>query len=905
MAYVWLTSISNADPGSGNVKANNATVGAATSLYISKTGAGGVALAAVLASWATGTSARRSRVKLYNPPQPANYFEFFITGALVDNGTWISFPITPIGSGGILTNTMAVSLDASDVGDKGDTGPSGVSGPSGPSGPAGGSGPSGPAGVGATGPTGPSGVAGSIGPTGVSGPAGAGVTGATGPTGPTGIAGPSGPTGAGVTGVSGVTGATGPTGIQGPAGQSTGYAYTWSTQTGAVDPGTGFIRANNLTLSAATQVYISETGSGSIPLAAVIATWDNGASVNKARIRIFDPNTPANYFEFYVSGTLTDNGTWCTLPITYIANNGSLANNLSILLVETDVGDKGNAGPTGVTGPTGLTGPIGLTGVTGPTGAGVTGATGVTGGVGATGPTGPTGPTGVTGGVGGTGGTGPAGNVGATGPTGPTGVTGGVGGTGGTGPAGGIGVTGLTGATGPTGPTGVTGGAGGTGGTGPAGGVGATGPTGPTGPTGVTGGVGGTGGTGAPGGIGATGATGPSAIGATGPSGVSGTPGAPGTPGLTGVTGPVGPTGPTGPTGVTGGAGGTGGTGGTGPAGGVGATGPTGPTGVAGTTGPTGVTGLSGGPALSNGKIQVTAAAGALTIAIKTLAGADPSAGSPVSVEVNDSAGGYSTLTITSALSLVCPSGSTLGIRADAVAFRLWIVILNDAGTARIGVTQLVNVSASTKQLAYLHESVTLSSTLISAGALSAGIIYSNPAVSAKPMRIVGYVEWGSSGLATRGTWNTTSLIEIVQMGPGVRKPGDVAQIATINTATTTTAPDATPVLTGLSLSFSPRKAANYIKVEINGNCRMTSAGSLCIIRPYRGGAIMGFAFPGGYFSTDTAGGTAPVYLHGFDFPNTFSSTIYDVRVLLSGAGSGIWNSIGGDTSMTLTEVWA
>ena len=124
----------------------------------------------------------------------------------------------------------------------------------------------------------------------------------------------------------------------------------------------------------------------------MLATWDDGNSAHKSRIRIFDPAAPSNYWELFITGTLTDNTTWVSFPIQHIGNNGALTNNLSILLGETDVGDKGDQGITGATGPTGLTGP------TGPTGAGVTGATG---------PTGPTGGTGAAGGAGAVGATGP------------------------------------------------------------------------------------------------------------------------------------------------------------------------------------------------------------------------------------------------------------------------------------------------------------------------------------------------------------------------------------------------------------------------------------------------------------------------------------------------------------------
>jgi hypothetical protein len=619
--YNWLTATTAADPGVGNVKCNNVVLASATQLYISETAGGSVPLGPLITTWDDPTSAKRARVKIVNPAAPSTYWEFYVTGAIVDNGTWDTIPITHIASGGTLTNNLAVVVAETDTGDKGDAGATGATGPVGPSGPTGvtgvmgatgPTGPTGPAGpsggigfagvTGATGPTGPQGSGGSAGATGATGPTGAGVTGATGPTGPTGPSGPAGavgatgPTGAGVTGATGPTGptgpqgavgATGPTGIgvtgttgppgptgstgpaggstslfeysfsaatteppgsnqirfddasasaatkiwidkltstgidvsnyftlfhagdravvqdkndatayarydlsgdpvfktgyielpvtflsagnalnggqptllgivragisgptgttgpsgasgaQGPAGatgptgptgptggtgaaggvgatgptgptgptgagttgvtgpsgvtgatgatgRSADYSYNWLTATTNSDPGSGNVKCNNATLASATSLYISETSATSQALAAVIAAWGTSTSPNKARVRIYDPVTPANYWEFYVTGARTDNGTWDTVPISSIGSGGTLTNNLAVYIIESDVGNVGATGPTGPTGPTGTTG-----------GTGGTGAAGAAGATGATGPTGPTGPSAV------------------------------------------------------------------------------------------------------------------------------------------------------------------------------------------------------------------------------------------------------------------------------------------------------------------------------------------------------------------------------------------------------------------------------------------------------------------------------------------------------------------------------
>ena len=74
---------------------------------------------------------------------PAIYFEFFITGALTDNGTWDTIPITQIGASGTFTNAMPVIINVDHVGNLGGTGGTGGSGgrrsarlaPTGPTGP--------------------------------------------------------------------------------------------------------------------------------------------------------------------------------------------------------------------------------------------------------------------------------------------------------------------------------------------------------------------------------------------------------------------------------------------------------------------------------------------------------------------------------------------------------------------------------------------------------------------------------------------------------------------------------------------------------------------------------------------------------------------------------------------------
>jgi hypothetical protein len=241
-------------------------------------------------------------------------------------------------------------------------------------------------------------------------------------------------------------------------------------------------------------------------------------------------------------------------------------------------GSAGPQGPQGVAGPQGPQGPQGVTGAQGPQGS-----------MGPQGPTGPQGVKGAQGPQGVSGPQGPSGPSGARGPQGPQGVTGAQGPSGPSGAAGPQGPQGVTGAQGPSGPSGY-------GAQGPQGVRGPTGPQGAQGPQGV---------------VGAQGPTGPSGTGPTGPSGPVGVSGPSGPNG-----GPVGPSGPSGPPGGPTGPSGPSGTGPSGPSGPSGTRGPQGPSGVSGPTGPSGFgpTGPSGpagvsgpsGPA-GTGSYQITA----------------------------------------------------------------------------------------------------------------------------------------------------------------------------------------------------------------------------------------------------------------------------------------------------------
>jgi len=238
-----------------------------------------------------------------------------------------------------------------------------------------------------------------------------------------------------------------------------------------------------------------------------------------------------------------------------------------------------------------------------------------------------------------------------------------------------------------------------------------------------------------------------------------------------------------------------------------------------------------------NGQLAASVNANALTIAVKTHAGEDPTSGDPVYIAFRSSTatnGEESVVALTAALSLTVSGGSTLGgISGDAM--RVWVVVFNDAGTLRLGVVNCFEVGI----VHPLEEDQLKSSTAEGgAGAAdSAGVIYTGSAVTSKPFRILGYMTWEANALATAGLY--ASAPDVVQlMGPGVRKPGDVVQRrrasdAAVNTTTTTTPVDDTiPQLstegeTQLTRTITPTSRANVILIESSVQLAISAAGDV------------------------------------------------------------------------------
>lgn len=144
---------------------------------------------------------------------------------------------------------------------------------------------------------------------------------------------------------------------------------------------------------------------------------------------------------------------------------------------------------------------------------------------------------------------------------------------------------------------------------------------------------------------------------------------------------------------------------------------------------------------LSGGMITAAVAANALTLAVKTLAGNDPSPDLPVFTTVQRTAdSGYEQVNVTGPLSFTIPNGATLGT-LNGVPFGLTAFIGSNAGVAALLVANVFNLP------------------LFGVGDFAGGAgnnfdeLYGTASVAAKAYAPVAFLNW-PGGLATAGAWS-------------------------------------------------------------------------------------------------------------------------------------------------------
>lgn len=313
----------------------------------------------------------------------------------------------------------------------------------------------------------------------------------------------------------------------------------------------------------------------------------------------------------------------------------------------------------------------------------------------------------------------------------------------------------------------------------------------------------------------------------------------------------------------------------------------------------------SQGVQIINGTITEANATNAVTFALKTLAGSDPSASDPVYVVFRNATAGtgnYVVRTVTSATSLTISAGSNLGVSTNNEPFNVWLVLFDDAGTVRLGAVNCLN--HSTLSIFKLRQFPLASSTAEGgAGAAdSAHVFYTGTAVASKAF-VVAAKAYYASGLATAGNWNVSpDRIELYT--PGMALPGEVVQVVDAQTgaaATGTTVipnddvapPQNTEGDQYLTASITPNNEAHLLHHEIKAQLTNSVGGSNAIgIALFQDSTADALAYGDG--SMFQSGAHTKAAIDWKMMAGTTSSTTFNVRGGSADAGTTTFNGQAG-----------
>lgn len=292
--YSSVTAI--ADPTTGVVRFNNSTLTSATQAAIDYLSAdtGNPSVMDELLSWDNSTSSNKGTLKVSKVGAHENYFTYTLT-AITDSSGYLTATLTPVTGAGSFSNGDDIALEFIEKGDKGDTATITVGTVS-------------------------------------TGAAGSSVT----------------ITNSG-TSTDGVFDFTIPRGDTGVSGPTIAVRYDYSSTTTDSDPGSGILRLNSGTLSAATQVYFDNNELNGTDVSTWLDTFDDtGTSGNRGTLLFVDPVTSTIFHLYSVSETVTDGTGYRKVTVAHLAGNGSFTNGSEVSVFFMP---RGQSGAGDVTGP--------------------------------------------------------------------------------------------------------------------------------------------------------------------------------------------------------------------------------------------------------------------------------------------------------------------------------------------------------------------------------------------------------------------------------------------------------------------------------------------------------------------------------------------------------------------------
>jgi len=115
------TTTSMADPGTGGLRLDNATVASVTAIAVSALAAatGNPDVSDQIVTWDDSTNTNKGTITIRKAGAPATFAVFTVSGAVTDNTTWLQIAVTHVASNGALSAGDDLYLSFSRAGDKG------------------------------------------------------------------------------------------------------------------------------------------------------------------------------------------------------------------------------------------------------------------------------------------------------------------------------------------------------------------------------------------------------------------------------------------------------------------------------------------------------------------------------------------------------------------------------------------------------------------------------------------------------------------------------------------------------------------------------------------------------------------------------------------------------------------
>lgn len=126
LPFNFSTTITDADPGAGNFRLNNATPGSATAAYIDNVDSDGVTATGVLNTWDDSTNTVRGTLTVRSKTDATIRHVYNVTGAVVDGTGYRKLTLAYVGGAGSFTNGMGCWLIFDRTGDAGEVTLNGV-----------------------------------------------------------------------------------------------------------------------------------------------------------------------------------------------------------------------------------------------------------------------------------------------------------------------------------------------------------------------------------------------------------------------------------------------------------------------------------------------------------------------------------------------------------------------------------------------------------------------------------------------------------------------------------------------------------------------------------------------------------------------------------------------------------